>query len=420
MAGAVVTGLGFVTCIGNDKASVTDSLIHLRHGIRPFPPFSGENCPIHLAGTVTGFDLDHHDPEDWELPDDMPPLRMEQLRSLAPHCAYAIYSTAKAIEDARLPQELLSNPRTGMYTASSGSSTNLYAYLDRMKRFGPRRCPPQGIVASIAGTLGFNLVSYFKILGSSTGFVSACASSGHALGHAFDEIALGRQDCMIVVGAEDCNADTILPFAGLRALSTSNDPDTASRPFDKNRDGFVGTGGAVTMIVENEESARARGAKIYAKIAGWGQGSDGYHTMMPHPKGAGLARAMENALAASGKKTGDISYINAHATSTQAGDSAELRAIKTVFGKDSGVAVSSTKALTGHALSLSSVMENAFSVLGLHEGWMPGSAHITELDPEAEGINVIRETIRGEFRTFMSNSSGFGGSNVSIVFERAR
>jgi 3-oxoacyl-[acyl-carrier-protein] synthase I len=416
--GVVVTGLGFVTCIGRNKATVTDNLLNLRHGIRPYPPFASPDCPVHVAGIVEGFDLDHPDPEDWILPADMPKLRLEQLRSLAPHCAYAIYSTAQAIADANLPPEMVSSPRTGMYTASSGSSTNLYHYLDKMKKFGPRRCPPQGIVASIAGTLSFNLVSYFRIFGSSTGFVSACASSGHALGHACDEITLGRQDCMIVVGAEDCNADTILPFAGLRALSTSNDPDTASRPFDKKRDGFVGTGGAVTMIVENEEKACARGATIYARIAGWGQGSDGYHTMMPHPDGAGLARAMRNALDASGKRPEDIEYINAHATSTQAGDAAELRAIKSVFGTGSKVAVSSTKALTGHALSLSSIMENAFTVLGLSEGWMPGSAHITDLDPEAAGVNVIRETAKGSFSSFMSNSSGFGGSNVSIVFER--
>jgi 3-oxoacyl-[acyl-carrier-protein] synthase I len=324
----------------------------------------------------------------------------------------------QALADAKLPPEQISSPLTGMYTASSGSSTNLYANLDRLKKFGPRRCPPQGIVASIAGTLNFNLVSFFKILGSSTGFVSACASSGHALGHAVDEIALGRQDRMVVVGAEDCNADTILPFAGLRALSPSNDPDTASRPFDRKRDGFVGTGGAVTMIVEDEKTACERGAKIYARIAGWGQGSDGYHTMMPHPEGAGLVRAMKNALSSAGLSPDRIDYLNAHATSTQAGDIAELKAIKTTFGLNAHVAVSSTKALTGHALSLSSIMENAFTTLGLSEGWMPGSAHITELDPEAEGVNVIRQTAFGKFKTAMSNSSGFGGSNVSILFER--
>jgi 3-oxoacyl-[acyl-carrier-protein] synthase-1 len=418
MRSVVVTGMGFVTCVGNDKATVADNLKNLRHGIRHFGPFEGKDYPVHLAGPVGGFNVDSPDAEDWTFPADMPPLRLEQLRSLPPHCAYAIYSTTKAIEDAKLAPELVSNPATGMYTASSGSSTNLYANLDRLKKFGPRRCLPQGIVASIAGTLNFNLVSYYKIQGASTGFVSACASSGHALGHAVDEIALGRQDRMIVVGAEDCNPDTILPFASLRALSPSNDPDTASRPFDRHRDGFVGTGGAVTLVIEDEASAKARGARIYARIAGWGQGSDGFHTMMPHPQGSGLVRAMQNALAAANLSTDKIDYLNAHATSTQAGDTAELKAIKTAFGKGARVAVSSTKALTGHALSLSSIMENAFTTLGLYEGWMPGSAHITELDPEAEGVNIIRQTALGKFSTAMSNSSGFGGSNVSVILER--
>jgi 3-oxoacyl-[acyl-carrier-protein] synthase-1 len=420
MRSVVVTGLGFVTCIGNEKASVADSLKNLRHGIRIFPPFEGRDYPVHVAGPVGDFSVDAPDQEDWTFPADMPPMKFEQRRSLSPHCAYAIHSTMQAIADARLSPEEVSTPRTGMYTASSGSSTNLYANLDRLKKFGPRRCPPQGIVSSIAGTLNFNLVSFYKILGSSTGFVSACASSGHALGHAVDEIALGRQDRMIVVGAEDCNADTILPFAGLRALSPSADPDNASRPFDKKRDGFVGTGGAVTMIIEEEETALARGAKIYARITGWGQGSDGYHTMMPHPEGSGLVRAMENALASAQIPADRIDYLNAHATSTQAGDIAELKAIKTTFGLNSRVAVSSTKALTGHGLSLSSIMENAFTVIGIDEGWMPGSAHITELDPEAEGVTVIRQTAFGKFQTAMSNSSGFGGSNVSIIFERVR
>jgi len=419
MRSVVVSGLGFVTCIGNDKAAVSGNLCALRHGIVPFAPFDRPDCPIHLAGAVNGFDVSSTDQEDWTLPEGMPPLRMEQQRSLAPHGAYALHAVAQAIADAGLDIADVSAPRTGMYTASSGSSMLLYSHLDRMRKLGPRRCPPQGIVSSIAGTLNFNLVSYFKILGSSAGFVSACASSGHALCHAYDEVALGRQDRMIVVGAEDCNSDTILPFAGLRALSTSKDPDSASRPFDKKRDGFVGTGGAVVMIIEDEKAALARKAPIYARIVAWGQGSDGYHTMMPHPKGEGLVRAMHNAFQASGLKPEDIDYLNAHATSTQAGDTAELIALKEVFGTGAHVQVSSTKALTGHGLSLSSIMENAFTVLAMKEGWMPGSAHITEMDPAAEGLNILRDTREGEYKLAMSNSSGFGGANVSVIFERA-
>jgi 3-oxoacyl-[acyl-carrier-protein] synthase-1 len=224
---------------------------------------------------------------------------------------------------------------------------------------------------------------------------------------------------MLVVGAEDCNAETILPFDAIRALSTNPDPDTASRPFDRDRDGFVGTGGAVTMILEEEEKAKARGAHIYGKIAGWGQASDGWHSMMPHPEGDGIARAMENALAAANLPADAIDYLNAHATSTQAGDAAELKAVRRVFGPGAKVAVSSTKALTGHALSLSSVMENAFTLLAMEGNFMPGSAHIANLDSEAAGVNVIRESRAGKVAHAMSNSSGFGGANVSFVFTHA-
>jgi len=418
MRSVAVSGIGFVTCVGNDKGAVSDNLRAQRHGIVRFPPFQGAEFPVHVAGAVQGFEVGSTDQEDWTLPGDMPPLRMEQLRSLPPHGTYALHAAAQAIADARLTPDEVSSPRTGMYTASSGSSMMLHSNIDRMHRLGPRRCPPQGIVSSIAGTLNFNLVSYFKIQGSSTGFVSACASSGHALGHAVDEVALGRQDRMIVVGAEDCNADTILPFAGLRALSNSDDPDTASRPFDRRRDGFVGTGGAVVMILEDEQTAIARNAPIYARVAGWGQGSDGFHSMMPHPRGEGLVRAMRNALAAAGLSPERIDYLNAHATSTQAGDVAELHAIREVFGQGAHVQISSTKALTGHALSLSSIMESAFCVMALKEGWMPASAHITEPDPAAEGINILRETRHGDYALAMSNSSGFGGANVSVIFER--
>ncbi|MBN1403196.1 MAG: beta-ketoacyl-[acyl-carrier-protein] synthase family protein [Opitutales bacterium] len=418
MRSVVASGIGFVTCIGNGKAQVAENLRSMRHGLSLYAPFDKPDCPVKVVGSVKGFAVDSLDQEDWTLPPDMPPLRLEQLRSLPPHGAYALYAAAQAIQDAGLSMDEVSDPRTGMYTASSGSSTMLFHHLDRMHKVGARRGHPLGVVSSIAGTLNFNLVSYFKILGSSTGFVSACASSGHALGAAFDEVALGRQDRMIVIGAEDCNADTILPFAALRALSTSTDPDTASRPFDRGRDGFVGTGGAVAMLIEDEESARKRGAPIYARLKGWGQASDGHHSMMPHPRGEGLVRAMNNALAASGMTAGNIDYLNAHATSTQAGDTAELLAMKAVFGTGATPAISSTKALTGHGLSLSSIMESAFCVMALKEAWMPGSAHISAPDKDCEGLNILRETREGAYSCAMSNSSGFGGANVSIIFER--
>jgi 3-oxoacyl-[acyl-carrier-protein] synthase-1 len=203
----------------------------------------------------------------------------------------------------------------------------------------------------------------------------------------------------------------------MRALSVQTDPAVASRPFDADRDGFVGTGGAVVALLESEESMRARGATAYCEFLGWGQGSDGHSVAMSHPDGAGLRVAMRRALAAAGVDASEVDYINAHATSTPIGDVSELRAIRAVFADSAACPrVSSTKALTGHGLSLASVMEAAFCALAMREGFTPGSAHIRRLDPAAEGLAILRETLNEGPRIAMSNSSGFGGANVSLVF----
>lgn len=413
----VVTGLGFTTCLGCDQATVSKNLRELRHGLKVYPPFQAYGNSITVAASVPGFMTEGDDPEDWQHPGTVP-LRLDQLRGLPPHGLYAVYAVKQALADAGLQDAQIQDGSTGLFTASAGSPTRLHYHLNRLINQGPQRVSPMAIVSSIAGTLNFNLVAYLGIQGASTGFVSACASSGHALGYAFDEIALGRQERMIVVGAEDINPFTVLPFVSMRVLSTSKDPDTASRPFDARRDGFVGTGGAVCLILESEAAARARRARVYSRFLGWGQATDGYHVAKSHPEGAGLAHAMRKALQASQLKAEDIDYVNAHATSTPHGDIAELKALKQVFGTGSGPAISSTKALTGHGLSLSSVMEAGFCNLALAEGFMPGSAHITELDQEAEGLHILRETASEGPQSVMSNSSGFGGANVSLLFGR--
>lgn len=419
MRNVVVTGIGLVTCLGHDAETVSGNLQELRHGFIRYEPFvSDERIPVHVAAPIPGFVTDSTDPEDWTFPDDIR-FRLEQLKGLSPNALYAHFALRRAAANAGLEIDDLSNRRTGLYTASSGSAAMTHFHLDRMKRFGPLRCSPLGIVASIAGTLNFNLAAAYKIMGSTCGYVSACASSGHALGFAHDEIALNRQDRMIVVGAEDFTLETIVPFAGMRVLSVNEDPDSASRPFDRNRDGFVGTGGAVSLILEEESIARERGAPVYARFSGWGQATDGYHVAASHPDGNGLAEAMRLALNHVGWEAGDVDYVNAHATSTPAGDVSECRALKAVFGTGEGPAISSTKALTGHALSLSSIMEASFSLLSIKHGFMPGSAHISELDPEAEGLNIIRETRDKAPRHILSNSSGFGGVNVVLAFEEA-
>jgi len=414
-----VTGLGFITSIGLDRAGVVDSLRHLRHGIGRYAAFEGADSPVKLLATVKDFEVDSADFEDWKVPAGYS-IRREVMRALAPNGVYAWCAMQQCVADAGLSPADVSNPDTGLYAASGGSPMLLFRQMVKMNEVGVMRCPPTGIVASIAGTLNFNLVAGFKILGASTGFSSACASSGHAMGFAYDEIRLGRQKRMFVVGGEDCNRESMLPFAGMRALSVQTEPKKASRPFDVARDGFVGTGGAVVMLLESEDEVARRGAPVYCEFLGWGQGSDGHSVAMSHPQGLGLRVAMERALAATGLAVGDIDYINAHATSTPIGDVSELRAIKAVFGSG-GVRprVSSTKALTGHGLSLSSVMEAAFCAVAIKEGFTPGSAHIDTLDPEAAGVAILRETLAEGPRVAMSNSSGFGGANVAVVLRRA-
>lgn len=414
MRNVFVTGLGFSCCLGLEVAEVCDRLRNLRHGFAPYDePMPGGN-PVKVAAPVPNFETSSSDPEDWTLPEGLS-FRIDQYRCLSPNVAYAVHAMERAIADAGLEPSQVSDRRTGMFTASAGSAKMSHFHMDRLLTMGPSRCMPMGMISSIAGTLNFNLVARFKIKGASTGFVSACASSAHAFGFAYDEIARGRQDRMFVVGAEDFTRETVVPFGVMRVTSRSDDPDTASRPFDRRRDGFVPTGGAVVAVLESEEAMKARRARPKARVLGWGQATDGHHVAIPHPEGEGLRHAMENALADADLKPEDIDYLNAHATSTPIGDVAEAKAIKSVFGTDERLAVSSTKALTGHALSLAGVMEAAFCVLAIDEGFIPGAAHLEEPDEAAAGLRLPRETLSEAPKRVLSNSSGFGGANVSLV-----
>jgi 3-oxoacyl-[acyl-carrier-protein] synthase I len=414
-----ITGLGFITSIGNDATAVSRNLRDLRHGFELYPPFQKENIPCKVTGTIKEFFTDSVDQEDWKWPARYT-VKREVLRTMAPHGLFAHCAMLQAIADAKLAEGDLSEPGTGLYAASGGSPMLTAYHHDRMIKQGVARCSPLGIVASIVGTLNFNLVAAFKILGASCGFSSACASSAHALGFAFDDIALGRQRRMFVVGAEDGNLDAILPFAGMRTLSLQTDPNLASRPFDAARDGFVGTGGATVLVLESEEEVKRRGATPYAEVLGWGQASDGYNVAISHPEGNGSAAAMTRALAATGLAPGQIDYVSAHATSTLIGDVSEARALRAVF-REAGLrpAVSSTKALTGHGLSLAGAMESGFCMQAMRDGFTPGSAHITRLDPECEGLNIIRSTLPTAPRVVLKNSSGFGGANVALLFRQA-
>ncbi len=413
-----ITGLGFVTSIGNDADTVAGNLREMRHGFELYPPFQKPDIACKVIGTIKGFSTDSVDPEDWTFPAGYS-IKRETVRSMAPHGLYAHCAMIQAIADARLSDADTSNRNTGLYAASGGSPMLTYYHHDRMLKLGPARCSPLGIVASIVGTLNFNLVAAFKIQGASCGFSSACASSAHALAFAFDEIALGRQKRMFVAAGEDGNRDAILPFAGMRTLSLQSDPNLASRPFDVARDGFVGTGGGVVVVLESEDEVARRGVKPYCEVAGWGQASDGYNVAISHPDGTGSRIAMENALASSRIAAAEVDYVNAHATSTLIGDISEARALRSVFG-EMGVrpAISSTKALTGHGLSLAGAMEVGFCALIMRGGFMPGSAHITHLDPACEGLNVLRSTVNQAPKVVLKNSSGFGGANVALLMRR--
>jgi 3-oxoacyl-[acyl-carrier-protein] synthase-1 len=414
-----ITGLGFITSIGNDAETVTRNLRELRHGFELYPPFQKPDIPVKVIGTIKEFSTDSTDPEDWTFPARYK-IKRELLRSMAPNGLFAHCAMLQAIEDARLADADISNPETGLYAASGGSPYLLHYHHARLQKYGVMKCSPLGIVAAIVGTLNFNLVAAFKIQGASCGFSSACASSAHALGYAFDDITLGRQKRMFVVGGEDGNVDAILPFAGMRTLSLQTDPSLASRPFDAARDGFVGTGGAVVLVLESEEEVTRRGIKPYAEVLGWGQASDGYNVAISHPEGSGSAASMANALRAAKVAPEEVDYVNAHATSTLIGDVSEARALRAVFkGATSRVAVSSTKALTGHGLSLAGAMESAFCALALREGFVPGNAHLTRVDPECDGLNLPRTTENRPASIVVKNSSGFGGANVALVFKRA-
>lgn len=412
-----ITGIGVVSSIGNDADTAVESLRELRHGFAPYVPQSDTiRHEVKLAGTVKGFDVTSVDFEDWVIPAPYR-IRRDVLRAMPPHGPYVYAAMQQAIEDATLEEGDISNLETGMYTASGGSPRLMHQNATRMYQLGPTRCPPTGIVASIAGTLSFNFVAHFQIRGNSCGFSSACASSGHALGFAYDDLALGRQKRMFVLAGEDVNDESVLPFSGMRALSLDSDPERASCPFDKRRNGFVSTGGGAVLVLETESEVQRRGVKPYAEFLGWGQASDGHNVAMSHPEGRGLTLSMQRALASSNLSSQDVDYVNAHATSTLIGDLSEGKALVEVFGKN-GPRISSTKALTGHGLSLASGLEAAIVCLGMRKGFTPGSAHIRELDTEFEELNVLRETEASAPEIAMSNSSGFGGANVSITLKR--
>ena len=417
MKRVVITGLGFITSIGNSRPEVLRSLKECRSGIELFSEFAGNDIPIKLAGTVKGFTFPTARFDDWTYPAGYQ-ISRDQLRAMTPNALYAFCAMDQAIREAKLSPELVSHPRTGLLCASGGSMWLAYENLHTIVTQGVRRCPPMAVVNSIPGSLYINIVAGFKIKGGSLGCSSACSSSAHALGLAADMIRLHRQEMMFVVGAEDCNRFNILPFAGIRALSVQTDPAKSPCAFDIKRDGFVGTGGAAVLVVEELEHARRRGAPICAEVLGWGQASDGYNVVIPDPTGDGLRRAIEDAVVDAQLQPGDVDYINAHATSTPVGDLSECCALRQVFRNGERPWISSTKSLTGHGLSLAGAMESAICCLALQERFTPVSANITELDPACADLAIVTKPIPAAPRIALTNSSGFGGTNVCVALKK--
>ena len=413
----VITGIGWASSIGSSVQAVDHTL---RQGVTGIAPaqWSGElKAPIQLWAPVKDFSAHGESSEDWRGPEGFT-LTMEVLRSIPPSGFYAFYCVQEALQAAGLERDQLAGGRTGLYTASAGSTRLVYRHLKKMFERGVMAASPLGILSSVVGTLNFNLAAHYKISGVSCGFASACASSGHALGFAFDALRSGTQDRMIVVGAEDDTPETILPFATMRVLSTAASVEAFRGPFDAARAGFVGTGGATALILERESVAQKRGAKILAVMEGWGQATDGYHPAKPHPEGAGILNAMQLALTNTGRKQEEIDYINAHATGTSVGDLAELKAFNTLWPQGSPW-VSSTKGLTGHGLSLASILELSIAIWALQNDMVPGNFGLQTPDALTGKVKLAKAPTPGKVKVAMSNSSGFGGANVSLIVSKA-
>jgi len=402
MRRVVVTGMGITSCLGLDATSVTESLRLGLSGIRFKQAYADMGFRSHIAGFV---DINFKDFIDRKV-----------LRFMGDAAAYAYISMKQAITDAGLTDEQVSNERTGLVMGSGGaSSANQVEAADILREKGLRRVGPYRVTQVMGSTTSACLATPFKIKGVNYSMSSACATSAHCIGNAMEQIQLGKQDIVFAGGAEEEHWTMSSLFDAMGALSTKyNDtPEKASRAYDAARDGFVIAGGGGVMVLEEYEHAKARGAKIYAELTGYAATSDGYD--MVAPSGEGATRCMQLAYST---VNAPIDYINAHGTSTPVGDLAELGAIKKAFG-DNIPLVGSTKSLSGHSLGAAGVQEAIYSLLMLENDFVAASANIDTLDPEAEGIPIVRERKdNAGLKTVMSNSFGFGGTNACLVFEK--
>ncbi|MGB1301167.1 MAG: beta-ketoacyl-ACP synthase I [Pseudoalteromonas tetraodonis] len=400
MRRAVITGIGVVSSIGNNKEEVLESLKAGKSGIA----FNQEFADYKLRSNVSGkIDIDVKEHVD-----------RKAMRFMGDAAAYSYISMAQAIEDAGLSDEQVSNERTGLLVGSGGGSSKWQVEAaDILREKGVKRVGPYMVPRTMASTTSACLATPFKIKGVNYSISSACATSAHCIGHAVEQIQLGKQDVIFAGGGEELHWTLAMEFDAMGALSTKyNDtPEKASRTYDANRDGFVISAGGGIVVVEELEHALARGAHIYAEITGYGATSDGYD--MVAPSGEGAVRCMRQAM----QHVDSIDYLNTHGTSTPVGDVKELGAIQEVFGGNSPM-ISATKAMTGHALGAAGVHEAIFSLLMLEHGFVAPSINIDELDEQAAGLNIVTEAKDVELNTVMSNSFGFGGTNATLVMSK--
>ena len=399
----VITGLGIVSCLGNDADNVAQALYDGRSGITA----SEEQIEVGMRSHISGapaIDLSEH-------------IDRKQLRFMGNAAAFAYVSMQQAIADAGLESAHVSNPRTGIIAGSGGaSSASQVEAADILRDRGLRRVGPYRVTQTMGSTVSACLATPFKIKGVNYSISSACSTSAHCIGNAMEQIQLGKQDLIFAGGGEELHWTLSCLFDAMGALSTkyNDSPEKASRAYDANRDGFVIAGGGGMLVVEELEHAKARGAKIYAELVGYGATSDGHD--MVAPSGEGAARCMQQALAT---VEGAVDYINDHGTSTPAGDIQELKAVKTAYAGADIPVVGSTKSLSGHSLGAAGVQEAIYSLLMQQRGFIAASANIEELDPEAEGMPVALQRHDGvDLQRVMSNSFGFGGTNASLVFQK--
>jgi len=402
MRRVVVTGMGIVSCLGTDKETVLESLQQGRSGIKFQEDYKERGFRSQVAGSI---DIDFSEQIDRKL-----------LRFMGDAAAYTYIAMKEAIADSNLAEDQVSNERTGLIVGSGGASAdNIVETADITREKGVKRVGPYRVTRTMGSTVSACLATPFKIKGVNYSITSACATSAHCIGNAMEQIQLGKQDVVFAGGGEELHWVQTAMFDAMGALSSkyNETPEQASRAYDANRDGFVISGGAGILVIEEYEHAKARGAKIYAELVGYGATSDGYD--MVAPSGEGAARCMKQAMAT---VDGKIDYINAHGTSTPAGDMQELKAMKEAFGNDMPT-VTSTKSLSGHSLGAAGVQEAVYSLLMQENNFIAASANIDELDPEAEGLPIASEKQENvDLKRVMSNSFGFGGTNCTLVFEK--